>query len=77
MDLKMLTSQTPKENSRFVAFFHDGSGATLFVRLDDGTYLEAEGDEYSGDLFDAGYSHWEYLPDNFQLWFEQRDEDRS
>lgn len=74
MDLKLFAIQAPKKGSKFVAFWHDGSGATLFIRLDDGSYLEGDGEPYAGDFFESGYHSWEYLPDSFELWFEQRGE---
>lgn len=66
----------PKEGSRFVAFYGDGGGASLFMRDDAGNYFDAEGDLVpDADWFmDSGHVWYDYLPDDFQLWFEQSGE---
>lgn len=75
MTLKFL--YTDKPNGKFVAFYGDGSGAAVFMTHDAG-YLTAEGEDVShDDLMGQGFCQWQPLPDNFELWFESREEDRS
>lgn len=62
---------TPKKDSRFVAFFDDGSGADLFCRRKNGDFFNAEGHFLDLDWFlDAGYLTFMYLPNDFKFFFE-------
>lgn len=70
---------TDKPEGKFVAFFSDGSGASLFWAIDgeDGLpdYLDSEGDLIPCPetyLIDAGYNHWMQLPNEFKFFFEER-----
>ena len=68
-------------NRRFVAIFNDGSGASFFKKLADGTFTacDADDDEIDEpfdnlDVFDD-YSHFAYLPDGYLLWAERCEDD--
>ena len=66
VELKSFVSHTPDVGKKIVAFFDDGSGADLYYRHEDGTYIDAEAIEgYSTSLTGLGYSTWDYLPDDF------------
>ena len=77
MPIKLKSTITdPPKKGRIVAFYGDGSGAALFYVRKNGVLVNAEGElivGYTADewLFEAGYSEWAELPDNFRLWFEQ------
>lgn len=74
------TFYTSKPEGKFIALFSDGSGGSLFWRLDDDengnmVYCDHEGDlipDPETYFIDAGYNNWIPLPDNFEFWFEGR-----
>lgn len=74
----MKTFYTSNPTGKFVALFSDGSGASLFWRLDDDAdglpvYCDTDGDIISEPetyFIDAGYNNWIDLPDDFKFWFE-------
>lgn len=54
---------TPPEKGKWaVAFYNDGSGAVIFMALDDGTYWGADGDTFESLNSLEKYA---YLPDDF------------
>jgi len=66
-------------NRRFVAIFNDGSGASFFKKLADGTFTSAD-EEDDDEPFDElavfdDYSHFAYLPDGYLLWAERSEDD--
>lgn len=64
-----------KPEDRFIAFFGDGSGADLFIRVDGGDIYNSHGEIVSDDwLMDAGYCQWMPLLENIKLWFEITEE---
>jgi len=72
----------PEVGCRIIAPYNDGSGARMFLVVegeDDGTALiDQDGDEYDWDYLDdsASFGVWAYLPDDFELWFEIREDNR-
>lgn len=65
--------EVPKPASRFVAFYTDGSGASLFLRDDAGNYFDSEGELVPDQewFFESGHYAFAYLPDDFRLFFEE------
>ncbi|MCQ0042419.1 MAG: hypothetical protein NF693_09200 [Bombella sp.] len=66
----------PRNNSKIIALYGDGGGASIYKICDDYTIVDAEGEEMGSDLdwfFDAGYLYYFYIPEamNYKLWFEQ------
>ena len=75
----MKSFYTDNPEGKFVALFADGSGADIYWRLDDEggfpSYCDAEGDlvpDPETYFIDAGYSVFIDLPENFELFFENR-----
>jgi hypothetical protein len=64
---------TPEVGRKFIALYNDGSGSNMFVRLDD-TYIDTDGDEYY-EFDDGSYIFWAYLPEKYEFWCENREED--
>lgn len=64
-------NEFPENDSNFVAFFSDGSGAILCSVTTDGTIYGSEiGEIPEMEWFiDAEYGSWQYLPDNFEIEF--------
>ena len=70
----------PRPGSRIIAVYYDGSGANLFIVVDDKQgglrLIDQDGEETSFEyLADADYSEWAYLPDGKRLWCEKRADD--
>jgi hypothetical protein len=63
----------PVVGQKFVAFFNDGSGASLYQMIDEANILSAEGayEEYA-DLIES-YLHWLPIPDDFKFWAEENE----
>lgn len=60
-----------KLDSKFIAFYTDGSGGALFSRDKDGAIRCADGDYLSTDWFlDASFCLFAYLPKKFLLSYE-------
>lgn len=66
-----------KPTGKFMALYNDGSGGSLFMRLNGGTphecYCTAEDiyDTVEYDWFvEAGYLMWVSIPDSYKLWCE-------
>lgn len=71
--INMLTPmhvEKPPPHTKFVAFFNDGSGATLFKRCRK-KYISADGEYFTEEILDS-YSSWMALPDKFEFWFERK-----
>ena len=67
--LNSLIDDFPEPNSKFVAFFSDGSGAGIFKVDVDGVVYGHEMPELDQDwLVEAGYLSWQYLPDDYDIW---------
>ena len=69
--LNLIATTPPK--GKFIALFADGSGETLSLTNDDGTFSTPHfrGDKFTAAwLLDAGYLHWIALPDDYKLWGE-------
>lgn len=73
IDLISFHVAQPMAGSRFVSFYGDGSGASLFLRDDAGDYYTAEGDLIPDKhwFMDSGHCLYAYLPNNFRLFFEE------
>jgi len=74
----MYTFYTDAPKGKFIALFSDGSGGNLFWRLDDqdglSVYCDADGEivpDPETYFFDAGYSHWLPIDENYEFWFER------
>lgn len=70
----------PKAGTRIIAPYSDGSGAVMFIVLDDGQggvmVIDQDGEEYSdGYLQDADFGLWAYMPEGTKLWCEVRADD--
>lgn len=64
----------PEVGRKVVALYCDGSGAMLLFRCDNG-FIDESGDDFDADnWYDLAYI-WTYLPDDFELWCEQRLQD--
>lgn len=64
---------TPPTGGKFIAFFNDGSGASLYYITKNGNMLDTDGCDQeinASDLIDNNYSQWAQLPDDFKYWFE-------
>ena len=74
IELQSFYATEPPVDSRFVAFYCDGSGAALFKRDMAGDYHDADGDSLpDGEWFvGAGYYLYACLPDFFRLFFEEK-----
>ena len=72
MELELFAVCQPIIGTRFVAFYGDGSGASLYLRTDNGDYYTAEGDVILDKewFMDSGHHSYAYLPENFRLFFE-------
>lgn len=75
-------SDPPRAGKRVIAPYNDGSGACMFMVLDDGqggvVLLDTDGEEYPADYLVQNFesfSEWAYLPDGFKLWCEVRSDD--
>ena len=72
MNLKNLYTTKPDKSGRIVCFYSDGSGAAVFL-VENGELYDKHGEHVDGfadTLIDMGYCEWEWLPDNFRLFFE-------
>lgn len=78
--LHYIHAKSIPNGTKFVAFFGDGSGASLFLVDDSGhlydTDMNQVGIAPDNDLQDRGYVSWIELPDSFKFWFEQHEEKR-
>ena len=72
IELHSFATEQPRNGSRFVAFYCDGSGASLFMRDDSGNYIDAEGNLILDDdlSMDSWHCWFSYLPDSFKQFFE-------
>jgi len=64
----------PMPAGNFVAFYADGSGASIFNRRDSGVF-DAGGNAMPDGVDwyqDAGYCFWLPLPDDFSFFFEKK-----
>lgn len=71
MKLQNFYIEGPKKNSKFVAFYADGSGAALFYRCKNGNYYSTHSELLPPDNYwfcDAGFALYAYLPKKSQLW---------
>lgn len=73
--LRSLYTDPPKNGTKFIAIFDDGSGADIFHFRKDGILQQAGWSEEDcvDDVFwlcDAGYSEWIELPNDFKMWGE-------
>jgi len=70
--LKNMENEPPPNGSKFVVLFSDGSGASLYMRDDEGFYLQAE--DGCSEVIDPGH-FWLPVPDYFKFWFENYPDD--
>lgn len=68
----MYLFQEKKPEGKFVAFFNDGSGATVFFKTDNGLF-DAEGNGHDEADLDS-YIFWMPVDEKYKLWFEERGE---
>lgn len=75
MELEIFAVCQPQVGSKFIAFYADGSGASLYLRDDNGDYYTTEGDLIKDNewFIDSGHFQYAYLPDDFKLWFENEE----
>lgn len=71
-DMKNAASDSPEVGKKFVAFYSDGGGASLFKRVGTKLFIGADGEKYTDENMDV-YFYWQYLPDNFEFWYEAKD----
>ncbi len=69
-ELKLIHAEAP--TGKFVAFYNDGSGASVFCMTDAGELLNAEGEAYDEAALD-NYCQWMPLPDDFRFFFEEKE----
>jgi len=67
-ELKLFHAERPM--GKFVAFFNDGSGASLFMTDDSGETIDSDGDLIGAETLD-NYLSWMQLPDDFEFWCER------
>lgn len=66
----------PNTGTRIIAPYNDGSGAQLFIVIEDALgspiLLDHDGSEYGIDYLTNGESFglWAYMPDGSKLWCE-------
>lgn len=72
MELKYFHIEKPTAG-KFIAFFNDGSGATLFIMFDNGEAMDAEGEQTDLDYIMSEYSSWCKMPDDFRYFFEDKE----
>ncbi len=65
--LRLIIVEPP--TGKFVALYNDGSGATIYQRLENGDLIDSEGELYTDENLDS-YLYWIPLPDDFKLWWE-------
>lgn len=71
----------PKAGSRIIAPYNDGSGAVMFIVVDDKQggirFIDQDGEEYPGDFLTAhdNFWFWACLPEGATLWCETREDD--
>lgn len=77
--------KTPEEGKKFIALYSDGSGATLgvvtkliktsygIIDWDKSIIVNTDNKEVYIGFFEESVLYWAYLPDNFNLWFENED----
>lgn len=73
--LNLIATDPPK--GKFIAIYGDGSGAELFYGRKNGVLVSADGELIEGYdqqewLEESGFCFWVPLPDDFELWFEQK-----
>ena len=68
--LNYFVDEFPENDSKFVAFYSDGSGCNLFTVNSEGQYTGFEvGEVLEKEWFlETDYGGWQYLPDNFDMW---------
>lgn len=73
--MNLMYDKYPEIGDKFFAIFSDGSGGSLFMRIDDFQgdmqFLNAEGDDYTQENMDD-YLYWQKLPEYVTFWFENR-----
>jgi len=65
----------PDVGQKFIALYDDGSGANLYLRIDDALtgdplYLSADGMDDFSETMD-NYLYWIPLPDDYKFSFEE------
>lgn len=61
----------PPKTGKFVAFYSDGGGASLF-KFQAAFLRNADGDIYILEaLPEQGYGAWIPIPDSYKFWFER------
>jgi len=69
MEWKKFKEEMPERGRRVLVLNDDGDGASSWLICDDGTFLDWQGEEpYLNPM--QGYG-WNYLPDDYLLWFER------
>lgn len=66
----LFQEKMPPKGAKFIAVFSDGSGANMFLRLDNDQYIDCEGNEFSEQVLDD-YLFWCEAP-NIKFWFEHK-----
>lgn len=64
----------PPTSGKFVAFYDDGGGASLFVMKKPGSKLVFNTDDEPyvlEDLIESSYASWLPIPDSYKFWFER------
>ena len=62
---------TVPNGTRFIAFYGDHSGARLFMRQENGSFVTPEGTLVQTEFFDAhNFEEWAELPNCFMFFFE-------
>lgn len=68
--MKHFAAQLPRLNTKFVAFYHDGSGAEIFKKIDKSTYIDCNGEKYNNEHLMDNFFYWLQIPTEFEFFYE-------
>lgn len=67
----LMATNKPHKGVKFVALYNDGSGGSLFCRLDNGDYTDDKLDYIGEEVFDD-YLLWCEVPQDYLFFGEDR-----